>query len=353
MTEAKTPHRRHHRKADGRNLYLYGWEPHTLEPTVEIEPVPPPDPHSRWHPFRREWVTYAAHRQARTFKPPAEYCPLCPTQPGGFAGEIPFADFEVAVFENRFPGFHAEAASAPDLPVETTAARGTCEVLVFTPAHQGDLAGLTQARRELLVHAWADRYTDLLGQPHVQCVLPFENKGEEVGVTLHHPHGQIYAFPWVPPVQQSAATTFREGPALARLLDRMGDSYTVCARDSMVAFVPPFARFPYEVWIAPRRPLPGPWEMTAEEISDYASLLGELVTRYDGLFDRSFPYIMSLHAAPKGEEKTFHFHTQFYPPLRTAEKLKYLAGVEQVGGAFLVDALPEDTAARLRDAAPA
>ena len=140
-----------------------------------------------------------------------------------------------------------------------------------------------------------------------------------------------------------------EGPALARLLDRIGDAYTVCERDSMVAFVPPFARFPYEVWIAPRRPLPGPWEMSAAEISDYASLLGELVTRYDRLVDRSFPYIMSLHAAPKGEERTFHFHTQFYPPLRTAEKLKYLAGVEQAGGAFLMDALPEETAARLRD----
>ena len=302
MTGAAKPDRRLHAKADGRKLYLYGWQPHTLEPTVEIDSVPPSEPHCRWHPFRHEWVSYASHRQARTFKPPAEYCPLCPTLPGGFAGEIPFADFEVAVFENRFPAFDAKASTAPSLPVEAMAARGTCEVLVFTPAHQGDLAGLSQARRELLVHAWADRYVDLLDQEHVQCVLPFENKGEEVGVTLHHPHGQIYAFPWVPPVQQAAAAAFRDGPALARLLDRMGGTYTVCERASTVAFVPPFARFPYEVWIAPRRVLPGPWDMTAEEISDYAALLGELVTRYDRLFDRSFPYIMSLHAAPKGEE---------------------------------------------------
>ena len=223
-------------------------------------------------------------------------------------------------------------------------------MLVFTPAHRGDLAGLSQDRRELLVAAWADRYVELLARDEVQCVLPFENKGEEVGVTLHHPHGQIYAFPYVPPVQQAAVATFREGPALARLIDRMGNAYTIADRDSMVAFVPPFARFPYEVWIAPRRPVAGPWDFTAEETTDFAALLGETVARYDALFDRPFPYILSLHAAPKGDERTFHFHAQFYPPLRTAEKLKYLAGVEQAGGAFLVDALPEETAARLRAA---
>ncbi len=353
-TPARAAHKHSHVKADGRMLYLYGWRPHDQRATEEIAPAPTPRPYRRWHPFRREWVTYAAHRQTRTFKPPPEYCPLCPTKVGGFAGEIPFTDFDVAVFQNRFPAFHHDAPDGPDLPVlpvPTATANGACEVVVFTAAHQGGLAGLTQDRRELLVHAWTDRYSALLAQDGVEFVLPFENRGEEVGVTLHHPHGQIYAFPFVPPVQQSAVDTFREGPALARLLDRLGATYVVCQNGGMIAFVPPFARFPYEVWIAPKRAVPGPWAFAPAEVVDYAALLGEVAARYDALFDRPFPYIMSLHAAPKGEEATFHFHTQFYPPLRTADKLKYLAGVEQAAGAFLMDALPEDTAAQLRSVA--
>jgi len=350
------PHRRVHVKPDGRHLFVFGRSPHTGAVIADIEPVPKPEPHSRWHPLRREWVTYAPARQTRTFKPPAEYCPLCPTRPGGTPTEIPFAEYEVAVFENRFPAFHADAPAAPTgLPVATAAAHGACEVVCYTAAHEGSLAGLTQDRRELLVAAWTDRYEALRARDDVAFVMPFENRGEEVGVTLHHPHGQIYAFPWVPPVQRQAVETFREGPALARLLDAMGGAYTVAETDTMVAFVPPFARFPYEVWIASRRPVPGPWAFEGAEVRDFARLLGAVVARYDALFDRPFPYLLSLHAAPRGEEATFHFHAEFYPPLRTADRLKYLAGVEQASGAFLVDALPEDTAARLRalDAEPA
>lgn len=342
-------HRREHVKPDGRRLWLYGRAPHDRPVLTDIEPVPKPTPHRRWHPLRQEWVTYAPARQTRTFKPPAEYCPLCPTQDGGFATEMPFDGFDVAVFENRFPALHGEAPAPPEgLPVPTARALGACEVLVYTSAHAGSLAGLSQDRRELLVSVWADRYTDLLARDEVRFVLPFENRGEEVGVTLHHPHGQIYAFPDVPPMIAPAVAAFREGPVLAELIEEMGQTYTVAERRTMVAFVPPFARFPYEVWIAPRRPVPGPWAFTAAETEDFAALLGEVVARYDGLFDRPFPYILSLHAAPKGEEATFHFHAQFYPPLRTADKLKYLAGVEQAAGAFLVDALPEEKAVELR-----
>ncbi|HET8728514.1 MAG TPA: galactose-1-phosphate uridylyltransferase [Alphaproteobacteria bacterium] len=351
--DRRTLSRRVHVKPDGRRLHLYGWQPHDLPPTAEIEPVPLPAPHRRWHPFRREWVTYAAHRQARTFLPPAEYCPLCPTTEGGFASEIPFADFEVAVFENRFPAFHPQAPEPPGgLPVSVAGATGACEVMVYSSAHHGSLATLGQDRRELIVQVWIERYRELMARPDVAVVLPFENRGEAVGVTLHHPHGQIYAFPYVPPVQEAAARTFREGPVLVELLERMGETYLVASNATMAALVPPFARYPYEVWTAPYRPQPGPWTFTAAEHEDYVAILAEVVARYDGLFGKPFPYILSLHAAPKGEEATFHFHTQFYPPLRTAEKLKHLAGVEQAAGAFLMDALPEDTAAQLRDIKP-
>ncbi|NBB83405.1 MAG: galactose-1-phosphate uridylyltransferase [Alphaproteobacteria bacterium] len=353
LAEDPAVHRREHVKPDGRRLWVYGRCPHDRPVLADIDPVPAPTPHRRWHPLRREWVTYAPARQTRTFKPPAEYCPLCPTRAGGFATEVPFDAFDVAVFENRFPALHAAAPPPPQgLPVPTAPAHGACEVLVYTSAHQGSLAGLSQDRRELLVGVWADRYTDLLARDDVRFVLPFENRGEAVGVTLHHPHGQIYAFPDVPPLIAPAVAAFREGPVLAELIAGMGDAYTVAERSSMIAFVPPFARFPYEVWIAPRRPVPGPWAFTQAETADFADLLGQVVGRYDALFDRPFPYILSLHAAPKGEAGTFHFHAQFYPPLRTADKLKYLAGVEQAAGAFLVDALPEEKAAELRAVTP-
>ena len=141
-----------------------------------------------------------------------------------------------------------------------------------------------------------------------------------------------------------------EGASFTGLTE--ADRYTIATAETGAAFVPPFARFPYEVWIAPRRPVPGPWAFEESEARDFCTLIGQTVAKYDALFDRVFPYILSLHAAPKGHEAGFHFHAQFYPLLRTADKLKYLAGVEQAAGTFLMDALPEETAARLRNVDP-
>jgi len=338
-----------HVKTDGRKLFLYGRRPHHLPALGDPDPEPPPHPHLRWHLLRGEWVAYASHRQERTFKPPAEYCPLCAAKPGGIRGEIPFEDFEVAVFENRFPAFHPDAPPPPDLPIPTAPARGQCEVVVYSPEHGGSLATLSAQRRELLVRAWADRYRDLLGRDGIYFVMPFENRGEEVGVTLHHPHGQIYAFPFVPPALEKPVAAFRERPVLLDLRQRIGAACDVVGDDHTVAFVPPFARYPSEVWVMPRAFHPGPWTFSDAEFASFAAVLGEVVARYDRLFGRPMPYLMALHAAPRGEEARFHFHVQFYPYLRTADRMKYLAGCEQGAGTFLVDGLPEQMAARLRE----
>jgi len=234
--------------------------------------------------------------------------------------------------------------------VRTARAEGVCEVVVYAPEHEGSVATLSQARRELLVRVWADRYRVLSGREGIQCVMPFENRGEAVGVTLHHPHGQIYAYDFVPPVLLQEAQAFRGGPVLLDLLARLGGAYTVVEDERVVALVPPFARYPYEVWILPKARRAGPWQFDDAEVAAFARIWGEVVRRYDALFDKPFPYVMVLHAAPKGEEDRFHFHVEFYPPLRTAEKLKYLAGTEQGAGTFVVDALPEDTARLLREA---
>ncbi len=342
-------HKRMVHKRDGRLLWLYGERLHTLPPLDEGEGASRATPHLRWHPLRKEWVIYAAHRQDRTFLPPRDHCPLCPSVPGGFPTEIPFPDFEIAVFQNRFPSLHPDAPTPPQLAIPTARGQGFCEVVVYTPEHRGSLATLTQARRELLVQVWADRYTELYAHEFVRYVMPFENRGEAVGVTLHHPHGQIYAYPFVPPILAQETEAFQESSVICALIPKLSN-YVVVQNETMTAFAPPFARFPYEMWIVPNRHLPGPWEFTAAEVSDFAWILGEVVARYDRLFDQPFPYVMALHAAPKGDEETFHFHVEFYPRLRTADKLKYLAGTELGAGAFAADILPEDAARRLREA---
>ncbi len=334
-------------KADGRTLWLYGREPHTLPAQEEGEPAPEPHSHLRWHPVREEWVMYAAHRQGRTFLPPPDHCPLCPARPGGFPGEIPFADYETAVLENRFPTLSRNPGPVPELPaVKAAPGTGRCEVVVYTSDHQGSMATLSTERRELLLQVWAQRFHDLYADPTIAAILPFENRGVEVGVTLHHPHGQIYAYPFVPPVLERESAAFSKRSWIEDLTPRLGD-YLVAQAETALAFVPPFARYPYEVWIAPRVRKPLPTDLNPTELSDLATLLGEVTGRYDRLFGRPMPYIMVLHAAPRGDP-TFHLHLEFYPVLRAPGKLKYLAGTEVGAGSFAADVLPEQAAEQLR-----
>ena len=343
---------RRHIKSDGRELRLYGRQPHTLPVTEDLSPADPPNPHLRWHPLRQEWVIYATHRQARTFMPPAEYCPLCPVKEGGFPGEIPFADFEVAVFPNRFPGMHADAHDPPGLDIPTAPSNGLCEVMVYTSDHEASFGALSADRQALVVQAWIDLYRDLMARQQVQFVMPFENRGEAVGVTLHHPHGQIYAFPFIPPVVERMVTGFRKTPELRFDLLRQAEAgLAVVGDDRMQALVPPFARFPFEVWVLPKTFHPGPGSFDAEEIRSFAGTIGRVTATYDALFGQPMPLIMLLYAAPKGAEDVFPFHVQFLPFLRDANKFKFLAGCEQGAGTFLVDVAPEEMARRLRDAA--
>jgi UDPglucose--hexose-1-phosphate uridylyltransferase len=343
-------HKRLHLKPDGRRLWLYGWRVHEGATGEELPPAPPPAPHARWHPLRSEWVVYAAHRQERTFKPPAEFCPLCPSAGNATPGEIPFRDFEIAVFENRFPSFSPLAPEPPPLPLRTGRALGACEVIVYSAEHSGSLASLPDERVRLLVEVWADRCRELLARPEVVFAMPFENRGEQVGVTLHHPHGQLYAFPFLPPVLKPMVDAFRQEAALERMMEHMGSAYEVEGDANVSSFVPPCARFPFELWIAPRRRVPGPWAFDAAEMASFATALRRSLARLDALFARPMPYIALLYAAPKGEEGHFHTHLQILPFLRAAERLKYLAGCEQGAGTFLADMLPETMVERLRAA---
>jgi UDPglucose--hexose-1-phosphate uridylyltransferase len=340
---------RHHRKADGRSLWLYGRSAHVSLPLDEINGYEPGGAHLRFHPLRQEWLVVSPKRQTRTFAPTGGDNPLAPATAGGPLTEIPFADFEVAVFENRFPGLSAVPDPAPEAAWTTAPAQGACEVVIYTTDPAASMGTLDDDRRVLLLETLADRARHHLGKG-AQFVLPFENRGAEVGATLHHPHGQIYAFPFVPAPQASAARAFAAGYDLVRERERWGEAFEVATLSNAACFIPPFARFPYECWIAPTVRKARLCDMSGAELADLAALMGDCCRRYDRLFARPMPYMMALHAAPAGAEASWHFTVQFYPLLRSADRLKYLAGVEQATGVFTVDVAPEAAAQALREA---
>lgn len=288
------------------------------------------------------------HRQNRTFKPSAADDPLAPSKWGKPPTEIPFTDFELAVFENMFTSLHAEAPR-PTVPsgVQSQRALGRCDVVVYGTDGTGSLYSIGQAKKRLLITAWIDRHQNLFIQG-CKFVMPFENRGDEVGVTLSHPHGQIYAFPFIPRVEKDAVQSFANGYNLGKDISNYKPDCGVASAGDMEAYCPPYARFPFEVWVAPKTRKAGPWEFNETELDGFASLLGDITRRYDEYFQHPTAYMLSLHAAPIGSEDTFHFTAQFYPLLRAPGHVKYLAAVEQSTCTFTVDVIPEMAAQTLR-----
>ena len=341
-------YRRDHRKADGRMLHLYGSAPHILPVQREGSDEIVRGGELRWHPLRQEWNIYAAHRQNRTYKPNAAKDPLAPTISADFPTEIPFTDFDMAVFENKFSSLNDQGAFSDSTDAVTTASpHGCCEVIVYAPDARGDLHSLGQDKRRLLVATWIDRYR-AMAQKDCAFILPFENRGQEVGVTLHHPHGQIYGFGQVPAAIQNGADAFQKGYDLAADLAAWGAGYTINEAGGVKAVCPPYARFPYEVWLVPNRRVAGLWDLTSEEADGFASLLGDMTRRYDSFFERETAYMLNVQSSPKGYEDSYHMTAQFYPLLRDKTRVKYLASVEQTTGMFTVDVMPEQAAEVLR-----
>ena len=348
-------------KPDGRRLWLYGLGP--VEVMGEV-PSPSPEPviarpQMRWHPLRGEWVVYAAHRQNRTFLPPPDYNPLAPTRDPENPTELPQGRYDMAVFQNRFPSLTLDAPQPDPVPgIENRPGTGACEVVVFTQDPSSSLSQLPVEHIRLLLDVWADRTAALGDEAAIQYVLPFENRGVEVGVTLHHPHGQIYAYDHVPPVQArmldlSAAHLREHGEPWAQTFlreERKSGLRIVSENEAAVALVPPFARYTYETWLLPARPVASLADLTPEERGDFAALLQGTLARLDALFGVRMPYLMTVHQAPTDGQAhpEWPLHIEIYPALRAPGKLKYLAGTEQGAGVFANDSLPEAKAAELR-----
>jgi len=323
---------------DGRRVYLYdGFNP--APPDYRAPTIGDGAYERRWNPLRHEWVLVAAARQGRTFLPERDACPLDRSTPG-HSTEIPASAFDAAVFENRFPAMVPASGG------------GVCEVVVYTDQHDSSFASLSQVALERLMEVWTDRYRALKKRADVQYVYIFENRGEQVGVTLHHPHGQIYGYPFIPPVASAElrgrSTACRQ---CAVVRDELADGRRVLAREGgLVAFVPTFARWPYEVHVATLEHRPSLGDLTPASRRVLVHVMQRVARAYDRLFDVPMPYMMLFHQEPT-DGKAYpqaHLHVEFYPTLRDSGKLKYLAGSESGAGVFINDTLAEASAAKLR-----
>jgi UDPglucose--hexose-1-phosphate uridylyltransferase len=300
----------------------------------------------RYDALLGEWIAYAEHRQERTFLPPADHCPLCPSK-AGRGTEIPAADYDVAVFENRFPA----------LPP----GQGRCEVVCFTSDHDASFAQLTRGRVQTVMSVWADRTAELGSAEGIEHVYCFENRGEEVGVTLSHPHGQIYALPFVPPrtrqlLTSAAAHRERAGRNLFDdlLAAEIADGRRIIARnDDWVAFVPVAARWPFEVLLFPARRVPDLASVSTVAQAGFAAVYLDVLARLDALFGVPMPYLAAWQQAPaagQAERDELALHLQVMALRRAPGKLKYLAGTESGAGVWSNDVLPETAARMLREA---
>lgn len=302
-----------------------------------------------------DWVSVAAHRNKRAFLPPANACPLCPSSATNHS-ELPDL-FDVAVFENKSPAFGptlGESAAAGIQFGSSTPAVGRCEVVVFSPEHNGSLGELPVSRVRTVIEAWRHRTAALKDLPGVVEVFPFENRGQEIGVTLHHPHGQIYAYPFVTPTTKKLLQSITNYGAgfFEDLLDfERRSSRVVIESDSFTAYVPFAARWPIELHLLPNRAVADFTELTDSELDELAQVYSRLLRTIDGIYSTPTPYISAWHQAPSiaGAEQV-RLQLQITSPRRAADKLKYLAGSESAKGAFISDVSPESVAELLRGA---
>ncbi|MGP3533955.1 galactose-1-phosphate uridylyltransferase [Microbacterium sp. RD1] len=362
------------RLADGRELLYYDDPGTTLGPERAIDArsldARPETATMRQDVLTGDWISIAAARQNRAFLPPAELDPLAP-QTSTNPSEIPDR-YDVAVFENRSPSFgpalaaaEGDAPAAADPPLgsddldtldlgRTRTAVGRCEVVCFSPERSGSFGTLTRIRARTVIEAWADRTAALSALPGVAQVFPFENRGEAIGVTLAHPHGQIYAYPYITPrTQRTLDAVSRTSPDLfGRILDlERASERMVLEGEHWTAFVPFAARWPLEVHLLPSRHVADFAETTDAERDELAPLYLRLLRAVDALYPTPTPYIAAWHQAPVAAGRdTVRLHLQLTSPRRAADKLKYLAGSEAAMGAWIGDVTPESQAARLRQA---
>ncbi|HEY0248052.1 MAG TPA: galactose-1-phosphate uridylyltransferase [Gryllotalpicola sp.] len=359
--------KRVHRLADGRELIYFDDAdtalPPDRAPDLRVLDERPPTATMRQDPLTGEWISIAAARQNRVVNPPAALDPLAP-QSADNPSEIP-SDYDVAVFENRSPSFGPElpGAGSPAAQLDhldgiglnrTSPSFGRCEVVCFSPEHEGAFGSISRSRARTVIEAWADRTAALSALPGVQQVFPFENRGAAIGVTLQHPHGQIYSYPYVTPrTRRLIESVEAYGPGLFGdiLASEQAGERVVLAGEHWTAFVPFAARWPIEVHLLPHEHVPDFAATSAAQREELSVLYLRLLRGIDALYGDPTPYIAAWHQAPVNTHRgSIRLHLQLTSPRRGADRLKYLAGSESAMGAWIGDIPPETQAERLRAA---
>ena len=329
---------------DGRAVHFYDADPGSPRRALGRRgpAVMPPASQLRWDAWLDEWVVVASHRQHRTAGP--DRCPLCPM------GEIPAAAYEVVVFDNRYPAL--PAAGGPTAP-----AAGHCEVICYTDEHDVPLSDLPLSRVETVVAAWADRTAALNERPEVAQVFCFENRGAAAGATLAHPHGQIYAYPFVPSrlrrlaeVADARWDAHRECVACVTVGREHADpTRVVVAGDAWTAFVPYAARWPYEVRLVPHRHVPDLVALDGRERADLSRVLRTVLRQFDGLFPEPAGYLLSwIQVSARPARPAAHVYAEIVSPMRSATERKQPAAGELGAGTYVNELPPERAAAALR-----
>lgn len=347
--------------ADGRALRYFDERPGIDRSDPDTRDLPPTSTRSqaRWDPILSEWVLVASHRQGRTFLPPANECPLCPSRDGRKT-EIPAPDYDVVVFDNRFTSLSLNTTAVDEAagPFVARPGNGTCEVVCFTSDHDSAFSKLSPRRVRTVIEAWAERTAELSTVETIEQVYPFENRGEEIGVTLAHPHGQIYAYPFVPtPVRRmlDSAREHRERTDSCLFCDLIAAESAAGERvvvegEHWIAYVPYYARWPYEVHLFARAHVPDLPALSDAQRADLAEVYLQVLRRFDALFDTPTPYIAAWMQSPvRADRDLAHLHLRLFTIRRAPGKLKYLAGSESGMGVFINDITPEQAAARLRE----
>ena len=311
----------------------------------------------RWNPMLGEWVMIASHRQNRPFLP-RDHCPFCPG-----VGNTP-SEYDVYAYPNDFPALFAAPPPPDELDdpfYQARPAQGTCDVILYSPDHNKTLGDLSVEHILKIIRLWRRRFEELAQRGDIAYVFPFENRGEEVGVTIHHPHGQLYGYPFIPPrIERELCMSreFQKQTGKCLFCEMLAAELRAGRRvlretPSFLLFLPFFAHYPYEMMIIPRAHHLTMLTLSKAEDRELAELLKLVCSTYDALFDlgRPFPYMMGIHQAPTapGDYRYYHFHIEYFPLMRAADKLIYNAGSETCVGAAANPTCPEERAAELRE----
>lgn len=313
----------------------------------------------RYHPLTKDWVMIASHRQNRP-QMPKDWCPFCP---GPDNDKVP-ADFDVLKYDNDFPALRENPPAPDDVAddfFKTDECYGKCEVILYSKEHTVTLPELPYSHVEKLADLWCERFEALSKDPKIKYVFIFENRGDVVGVTMPHPHGQIYGYPFVPKkiaLECDSAIEHRQEKGKCIFCDMLEHEAKdgrriIFENEFFTVFLPFFTEYPYGVYIFPKNHKSYITDLSADERKVLAHTIRDTVGMLDSLFDTPFPYMMCMHNAPVNSgtnPEDFHFHIEFFPPMRAADKQKFNASSETGVWAHCNPTAPEEKAVELREA---